>query len=133
MVSCLLWVKLRKSQSEHLFPRRSDQRIFEGDGEPHTFVLWLADLLSSSPSSREADFGSRLLLAARAFGCGLSGWTRGVSMPKAIVLVLLAIAIVGGATIITSFALTEGTRLVAVVVAQLIAILFAAFIWAKSR
>lgn len=54
-------------------------------------------------------------------------------MPKATVLVLLLIAVVGGGVVIASFALTEGTRLVAVVVAQLIAILFAAFISAKSR
>jgi hypothetical protein len=39
----------------------------------------------------------------------------------------------GGAVIVTSFALTEGTRLVAVVVAELIAILFAAVISASSR
>jgi hypothetical protein len=54
-------------------------------------------------------------------------------MPKATALILLVIAVVGGATIVTSFALTEGTWLVAVVVAQLIAILFAAFISSRRR
>jgi hypothetical protein len=54
-------------------------------------------------------------------------------MPKALVLILLVIAVVGGVVIVTSFALTEGARLVAAVVAELIAIAFAACISARSR